>query len=81
MFSTNSSKICCSFAKNNFFEKSKMARPVQIALGNILVQFGFISNFFGRQQLLATEQRRTTFWETHHLLAFLKQITGLFVLY
>ena len=26
MFSTNSSKICCSFAKNKFFfEKSKMA--------------------------------------------------------
>ena len=24
MFSTNSSKICCSFVKNNFFEKSKM---------------------------------------------------------
>ena len=25
MFSTNSSKICCSFAKNEIFEKSKMA--------------------------------------------------------
>ena len=25
MLSTNSSKICCSFAKNDFFEKSKMA--------------------------------------------------------
>ena len=25
MFSTNSSKICCSFAKNRIFEKSKMA--------------------------------------------------------
>ena len=25
MFSTNSSKICCSFAKNTIFEKSKMA--------------------------------------------------------
>ena len=25
MFSANSNKICCSFAKNNFFEKSKMA--------------------------------------------------------
>ena len=25
MFSTNSSKICCSFAKNKSFEKSKMA--------------------------------------------------------
>ena len=25
MFSTNSSKICCSFAKNKIFEKSKMA--------------------------------------------------------
>ena len=24
MFSTNFSKICCSFAKNNIFEKSKM---------------------------------------------------------
>ena len=24
MFSTNSKKICCSFAKNNIFEKSKM---------------------------------------------------------
>ena len=25
MFSTSSSKICCSFAKNKFFEKSEMA--------------------------------------------------------
>ena len=25
MFSTNSSKICCSFAKNKSFEKSKRA--------------------------------------------------------
>ena len=25
MFSTNPSKICCSFAKNKVFEKSKMA--------------------------------------------------------
>ena len=25
MLSTNFSKICCSFAQNNFFEKSKMA--------------------------------------------------------
>ena len=25
MFSTNSSKICCRFAKNKIFEKSKMA--------------------------------------------------------
>ena len=25
MFSTNFSKICCSFAQNSFFEKSKMA--------------------------------------------------------
>ena len=25
MFSTNSSKICCSLAKNKSFEKSKMA--------------------------------------------------------
>ena len=25
MFSTNSSRICCSFAKNKIFEKSKMA--------------------------------------------------------
>ena len=25
MYSTNSSKICCSFAKNIIFEKSKMA--------------------------------------------------------
>ena len=25
MFSTNFNKICCSFAKNNIFEKSKMA--------------------------------------------------------
>ena len=24
MFSTNSSKICCSFTKNKSFEKSKM---------------------------------------------------------
>ena len=25
MFSTNSSKICCSFVKNKIFEKSKKA--------------------------------------------------------
>ena len=25
MFSTNLTKICCSFVQNNFFEKSKMA--------------------------------------------------------
>ena len=25
MFSTNFSKICCSFAQNKFFEKSKIA--------------------------------------------------------
>ena len=25
MFSTNSSKICCSFAKNEIFERLKMA--------------------------------------------------------
>ena len=25
MFSTNSSKVCCSLAKNKIFEKSKMA--------------------------------------------------------
>ena len=25
MFSTNFNKICCSFAKNKIFEKSKMA--------------------------------------------------------
>ena len=25
MFSTNSSKICCSFARKKIFEKSKMA--------------------------------------------------------
>ena len=25
MFSANFSDICCSFAQNNFFEKSKMA--------------------------------------------------------
>ena len=24
MFSTNSSKICCSFAKNKIFEKTRM---------------------------------------------------------
>ena len=28
MFSANSSKICCSFAENNFFEKSKMAAKI-----------------------------------------------------
>ena len=28
MFSTNSSKICCSFAKNKIFEKSKMAAKI-----------------------------------------------------
>ena len=25
MFSTNSSRVCCSFAKNKIFEKFKMA--------------------------------------------------------
>ena len=25
MFSTNSSRICCSFAENKIFEKTKMA--------------------------------------------------------
>ena len=29
MFSTNSSKICCSFAKNNIFEKSKKAAKMR----------------------------------------------------
>ena len=28
MFSTNSSEICCSFAKNEIFEKSKMADKI-----------------------------------------------------
>ena len=28
MFSTNFSKICCSFAKNKIFENSKMAAKV-----------------------------------------------------
>ena len=28
MFSTNSSKICCSFAKNKFFEKPMMAAKI-----------------------------------------------------
>ena len=28
MFSTNSSKICCSFAKNKIFEKSMMAAKI-----------------------------------------------------
>ena len=28
MFSTYSSKICCSFAKDKIFEKSKMAAKV-----------------------------------------------------
>ena len=29
MFSTNSNKICCSFAKNKVFEKSKMAVKIE----------------------------------------------------
>ena len=33
MFSTNSNKICCSFAKNKIFEKSKMA--AKIGLGGL----------------------------------------------
>ena len=28
MFSTNSSKVCCSFAKNKIFEKTKMAAKI-----------------------------------------------------
>ena len=32
MFSTNSSKICCSFAKNKNFEKSKMAAKIAAML-------------------------------------------------
>ena len=30
MFSTNSSKICCSFAKNKIFEKYKMAAKMPL---------------------------------------------------
>ena len=29
MLSTNSSKICCSFAKNKIFEKSKTAAKME----------------------------------------------------
>ena len=34
MFSANSSKICCSFAKNKIFEKFKMV--VRMAGGHVL---------------------------------------------
>ena len=34
MFSTNSSKICCSFAKNKIFQKSKMAANMADMLGS-----------------------------------------------
>ena len=33
MFSTNSSKICCNFAKNKISEKSKMAAKIA---GNVV---------------------------------------------
>ena len=32
MFSTNSNKICCSFAKNKVFEKSKMGAKMADSL-------------------------------------------------
>ena len=32
MFSTNSNKICCSFAKNIIFEKSKMGAKMADSL-------------------------------------------------
>ena len=32
MFSTNSSKICCSFAKSDIFEKSKMEAKMKTAV-------------------------------------------------
>ena len=38
MFSTNSSKICCSFVKNDFFQKSKMADifEMTVAMATVL---------------------------------------------
>ena len=38
-----------TFARN-ILKNIACARPFQNALGNFLVQFGFMSNFFGRQQ-------------------------------
>ena len=35
MFSTNSSKICCSFAKNKIFEKSKMATKMAAKMADM----------------------------------------------
>ena len=36
MFSTNSSKICCRFAKNKIFEKSKMASKMAAKMADML---------------------------------------------
>ena len=36
MFSTNSSKICCSFAKNKIFEKSKTAAKMAAKMADML---------------------------------------------
>ena len=36
MFSTNSSKICCSLAKNKIFEKSKMAAKMAAKMADML---------------------------------------------
>ena len=36
MFSTNSSKICCSFAENKIFEKSKMAAKMAAKMADML---------------------------------------------
>ena len=45
MFSTNSSKICCRFAKNKIFEKSKMASKMaaKMAMATVLnLDFMFV---------------------------------------
>ena len=36
MSSTNSSKICCSFAKNHTFEKSKIAAKMAAKMADML---------------------------------------------
>ena len=43
MFSTNSGKICCSFAQNKIFEKSKMAAKMADMLWKRLLKFDILS--------------------------------------
>ena len=56
MFSTNSSKICCSFEINKIVEKSKMAAKMRTYCENAKSILRSVSNFghavWGRPQIL-----------------------------